>query len=122
MNPYGIDTQGALPRLTKFDNFITFWAVREERGMATMNVSLPKEFVEFVSREVESGEYVSASEVVRDALRLLRREKAAEEEKLAILRREVAVGLADARAGRLSRRTATEIAAALDAADDQQPG
>jgi antitoxin ParD1/3/4 len=111
-----------LPRLTKFDNPITFWAERMERGMATMNVSLPREFVEFVNREVESGEYVSASEVVRDALRLLRREKAAEEEKLAILRREVAVGLADVRAGRLSRRTATEIAADLAAADDQQPG
>src|SRR5204862_3012209 len=67
--------------------------------MATMNVSLSEEFVDFVNREVASGEYGSASEVVRDALRRLRREKAAEEEKLAILRREIAIGLEDARAG-----------------------
>lgn len=87
-----------------------------------MNVSLSEEFVEFVNREVASGEYSSASEVFRDALRLLRREKAAEQEKLTILKREVAVGLADLRAGRLSSRTATEIAAELDGPDDQSPG
>jgi antitoxin ParD1/3/4 len=85
--------------------------------MATMNVSLSEEFVGFVNGEVASGEYASASEVVRDALRLLRREKAAREEKLAILRREVAIGLEDARAGRVSNRSATDIAADLDARD-----
>ena len=83
--------------------------------MPTMNVSLSKDFVDFVNREVSSGEYGSASEVVREALRLLRREKAGHEEKLAILRREVAIGFEDARAGRLSNRTAVEIAADLDA-------
>ena len=88
--------------------------------MATMNVSLSKEFVDFVNREVASGEYGSASEVVRDALRLLRRKKAAYEEKLAILRREVALGLDDARAGRLSDRTALDIAADLDAEDKRR--
>ena len=87
-----------------------------------MNVSLSEEFVEFVNREVASGEYSSASEVFRDALRLLRREKAAEQEKLAILKREVAVGLADLRAGRLSNRTAIQIAAELVGLDDQPPG
>ena len=47
--------------------------------MATMNVSLSDEFVAFVEREVASGEYTSASEVVRDGLRLLQRAKAAHE-------------------------------------------
>ena len=88
--------------------------------MATMNVSLSEEFVDFVNREVASGEYGSASEVVREALRLLRREKAAEQEKLAILRREVAIGLEDMKAGRLSTRTALDIAAELDAEDKQR--
>jgi len=88
--------------------------------MATMNVSLPAELVDFVNREVASGEYGTASEVVRDALRLLRREKAAREEKLAILRREIAVGLADARAGRLSNRTARDIADELAGEDGQR--
>lgn len=90
--------------------------------MPTMNVSLSEEFVEFVNGEVGSGEYATASEVVRDALRLLRREKAAREEKLAILRREIDIGLADMRAGRLSSRTAADIAAELDAEDDRSSG
>jgi antitoxin ParD1/3/4 len=82
-----------------------------------MNVSLSDELAGFVNAEVASGDYSTASEVVRDALRLLRREKAAYEEKLAILRREIALGLDDARAGRISNRSATGIAADLDARD-----
>lgn len=89
--------------------------------MATMNVSLSKDFVDFVNREVSSGEYGSASEVVREALRLLRREKAAQQEKLAILRREVAVGLEDVRAGRLSPRSVMEILAEQEQAE-KKPG
>ena len=87
--------------------------------MATMNVSLSEEFVDFVNREVASGEYGSASEVVRDALRRLRREKAAEEEKLAILRREIAIGLEDMQAGRLSKLTVSDILAELEREDEQ---
>ena len=60
--------------------------------------------------EVASGEYGTASEVVRDALRLLRRERAAYEEKLAALRRELQVGLDDIEAGRISNRTVQDIA------------
>ena len=90
--------------------------------MATMNVSLSDEFVGFVNREVESGEYATASEVVRDALRLLRREKAAREEKLLILRREVGIGLEQARAGRLSTLTVSDILAELEREEGDQPG
>ena len=39
--------------------------------MVGVNVSLTKELEEFVSQKVESGRYTSASEVVREALRLL---------------------------------------------------
>ena len=86
--------------------------------MATMNVSLTDEFAAFVEREVASGEYASASEVVRDGLRLLRREKAAHHEKIQILRREVGIGVLQARAGRLSKRSVSQIAAELDADDE----
>ncbi len=85
--------------------------------MATMNVSLSEEFVAFVERQVASGEYATASEVVRDALRLLRRETAAHDEKLAILRREVGIGVGQAFAGNFSSRSIGDIAAGLDAED-----
>jgi putative addiction module CopG family antidote len=37
-----------------------------------MNISLPAALVDFVSGQVKSGEFGDASEVVREALRLLR--------------------------------------------------
>jgi antitoxin ParD1/3/4 len=78
--------------------------------MATMNVSLPQPMVEFVEDMVASGGYSSSSEVVREALRLLRDDRAIEAEKAAILRREVGIGLEQARRGRLSDDTVSEIA------------
>jgi len=82
--------------------------------MATMNVSLSAELAAFVEGEVKSGDYGTASEVMRDGLRLLRREKAAREERLAILRREVGIGVEQAHAGRLSKRSILEIDASLE--------
>jgi antitoxin ParD1/3/4 len=87
--------------------------------MATVNVSLSEEFVAFVEAQVSSGDYATASEVVRDALRLLRREAAAHEEKLAILGREVGIGVAQAHAGNFSKRSIADIAAELAAADGE---
>jgi len=81
--------------------------------MPTMNVSLPAALAEFVEKEVASGAYSTASEVVRDGLRLLRREKDIYEEKLAVLRREIQVGLDDIEAGRIDHRTLEEISADL---------
>jgi antitoxin ParD1/3/4 len=78
--------------------------------MATMNVSLPVDMVDFVEREVAEGGYASSSEVVRDALRLLQHDKALEQEKLAILRREIQIGWDEAEAGRFSSKTVQEIA------------
>jgi len=48
-----------------------------------MNVSLTKDLAELVRRKVESGLYTSASEVVREALRLL-----AEQDRLNAIREE----------------------------------
>ena len=77
--------------------------------MATMNVSLPGDMVDFVESEVSSGGYASSSEVVREALRLLRHEKAQEAEKLAVLRREIRLGLDAVEAGRLSDKSVSDI-------------
>jgi len=79
--------------------------------MPTMNVSLPAALAEFVEKEVASGTYATASEVVRDGLRLLREERAVYEEKLAILRREIQKGIDDIEAGRIDDRPIEEIVA-----------
>ncbi len=81
--------------------------------MPTMNVSLSAELAAFVEDEVASGEYTTASEVVRDGLRQLLRNRELRAEKAAILRREIGLGLDQARAGKLSPRSVDEIAAAL---------
>ena len=78
--------------------------------MPTMNVSLPNELAAFVEGEIASGGYSTASEVVRDALRLLRREREQYEQKMAILRREIQIGLDDIDAGRISTRSVEDIA------------
>ena len=78
--------------------------------MATLNVTLPADLIDFVQSEIANGSYASADEMVSEALLMLQRETELEEEKLAILRREIAEGLADAAAGRLSQLTIGEIA------------
>ena len=77
--------------------------------MPTMNVSLTDEMVRFVEDEVASGDYVSASEVVRDALRAMKHDKNVEANKLRILREEVGKGIDDADSGRFSKRTVDDI-------------
>lgn len=54
-----------------------------------MNVSLTPELEKFVATKVESGRYTSASEVVREALRLLEREEKSREEQIAEFNREL---------------------------------
>lgn len=54
-----------------------------------MNVSLTPELEQFVYEKVKSGLYNSASEVVRESLRLLRREDEIQKIRLDELRKEV---------------------------------
>ena len=88
--------------------------------MPTMNVSLPQALAEFVEKEVASGNYATASEVVRDGLRVLREERAVYEEKLAILRREIQKGIDDVEAGRFSDRSIEEILAEVQAEEEPE--
>jgi len=78
--------------------------------MPTMNVSLTSEMVDFVESAVSSGDYVSASEVVRDAIRVLRHDKEAEDVKMHLLRREIERGLLQADREEFSSRSIDEIA------------
>ena len=72
-----------------------------------MKVSLTPELERFVQRLVESGLYGSASEVVRDGLRLLAEREGLKDARLEELRREIARGLAAADSGKLKDGSAT---------------
>lgn len=58
-----------------------------------MNVSLTPELERRVAEKVESGLYTTASEVVREALRLLFEADEAREQRLARLRADIQLGL-----------------------------
>lgn len=77
--------------------------------MATMNVSLPGELAAYVDREVQTGDYGSASEVVRDAIRLLKRSREEDHERLRLLREHVQAGIAQADTGRFATESLDEL-------------
>lgn len=64
-----------------------------------MNVSLTNELEGFIDDLVASGMYYSASEVVRDGLRLLKDKEDFKNTKLAELRHEVILGVEQAKRG-----------------------
>ena len=64
-----------------------------------MNVSLTPELEKLVNKKVQSGMYSSASEVVREALRLLKEQEELRRRRLEELRREVGIGLEQANRG-----------------------
>jgi antitoxin ParD1/3/4 len=72
----------------------SFAKVWLERLMSTMNISLTPQLEQLVQDRVKSGRYTSASEVVREALRLLESHDRALEARLTQLRGEVDAGLA----------------------------
>jgi antitoxin ParD1/3/4 len=76
-----------------------------------MNVSLTAELKELVDEKVKSGLYQSASEVVRDALRLLQERDHLRVTRLASLRRDIAVGIEQADRGELAPIDMDEILA-----------
>jgi antitoxin ParD1/3/4 len=59
-----------------------------------MNVSLTPELDKFVSGKVESGRYTSASEVIREALRLLEEHDQSRSAQIAAFNRELGSRLA----------------------------
>jgi antitoxin ParD1/3/4 len=65
----------------------------------TLNVSLTPDLSRFVENRVRSGKYQTASEVVREALRLLERRDQAPVASVEALKREIEIGLAQLRRG-----------------------
>lgn len=67
----------------------------------TLNISLTPELEQFVSSRVASGRYQSASEVVRQGLRLLQEDEMARQAALEKLRNQISLGLDQAKRGEL---------------------
>jgi antitoxin ParD1/3/4 len=75
----------------------------------SLNVSLPIELENRVRQHVESGLYSSASEVIREALRLFEAYQGVQAANLAALKADIAVGMADISAGRVRSLDIDEI-------------
>ena len=67
-----------------------------------MNISLTAELENYIHQKVESGQYRSASEVIREGLRLLQEQDELHQRGLADLRMEVARGVEQADRGQVS--------------------
>ena len=74
-----------------------------------MNITLGKEFERRINEKVEDGLYTSASEVIRDGLRLLFEKDADKSQQLEILREEIAKGFKQLAAGEVSGRGVMNI-------------
>ncbi len=59
-----------------------------------MNVSLTPELEEYIAEKVSTGMYHTASEVVREGLRLLKERDELQQMRLAEMRKQIAEGLA----------------------------
>jgi len=68
----------------------------------SLNVSLPVELENRVREHVASGMYGSASEVIREALRLFEAYQATQTSQLQALRTDIQLGMADVNAKRFS--------------------
>jgi antitoxin ParD1/3/4 len=74
--------------------------------------TLGEHFEDFVKDLVSGGRYASASEVLRDGLRLLEEREKVREAKLAALRADIGEGLASGRSGELDMSEIKEEARA----------
>ena len=76
-----------------------------------MNISLTPELEALVQERVRTGLYHSASEVVRDALRLLQEREELRRVRLEELRKDIAIGIAEEERGEAREFTLDEILA-----------
>ena len=74
-----------------------------------MHISLTNRLDEFVKEKVQTGLYNNASEVRREALRLLEQQEQVNELKLQVLRDAVRLGANEADRGLFSNRSVDEI-------------
>lgn len=88
--------------------------------MPTVNVSLTEYLARFIQEHVASGHYASASEVVREGLRLLGQREAQDAVKLERLRAAVQKGIEDLENGDYTElRSEDEVDDFINAIDDE---
>ena len=75
----------------------------------SLNVSLPPELERRVRQHVDSGRYSSASEVIREALRLFEAWQGVQAARLSALQSDIEAGLEDIEAGRVREIDLAEI-------------
>jgi len=81
--------------------------------MTVIKVTLSPDIESFIEAEISSGEYDSVSDVLDEALRAMMSERLQDAEKQRVVSHEIAVGLAEARAGVYSSRSVRDIAQAV---------
>jgi len=86
----------------------------------SLNVSLPPELESRVRAHVASGMFGSASEVIREALRLFEAYQSVQSATLANLQRDIEQGQADKRAGRVAPLNIESIKAEAKAATSKR--
>jgi antitoxin ParD1/3/4 len=70
-----------------------YYAHRRASERHIMNISLPQQLEQWVKQRVDTGMYDSASEVIREALRLLREQEDLKQLRTQELRRQLQVGV-----------------------------
>jgi len=78
-------------------------------GVLMINISLGKEFERRITEKVSDDLHTSASEVIRDGLRLLFEKDVAKNQQLEVLREEVAKGFEQLTAGEVSTHSVMDI-------------
>lgn len=76
-----------------------------------MTITMPAEMASLVKAAVDTGDYASTSEVIREAVRDWRAKRATQQQELQALKDDIAKGLADLSAGRLKDFDVDRIAA-----------
>ena len=88
--------------------------MKSTTSQTSLNVSLTPELDQMIQKKVRSGMYQTASEVIRESLRLLKGRDEMYEQRITELRADIAVGLAELDAGRsavLDSKTVARIKA-----------
>ena len=74
-----------------------------------MNVTLSPELQKFVDQKIVAGEYTNASQVVREALNVLRAQETLSEGDIHEMRQDVAIGLSQLDSGQTAEFTAKQV-------------